>query len=206
MLIPMETLTKDYGVAPLGVLHLGAHLGEEGEAYQAAGAYSVWWVEANSKLIEPLEQHCEPLGMEQVISWAAITERDGAEVVLHVTSNDQSSSLLPLKRHRDRYPSIIVTEMIPMGGITVDSLVGSYDCDFLNMDLQGGELAALRGMPRLLKRLHWIYTEVNYEELYEGCPLLGDIDEFLEARSFQRVAMADTGMGWGDALYSRGEP
>ena len=31
-------------------------------------------------------------------------------------------------------------------------------------------------------------TEINKEEMYEGCPLVEEMDQYLEDRGFQRIA------------------
>jgi hypothetical protein len=43
--------------------------------------------------------------------------------------------------------------------------------------------------------------EVNAQELYKGCPLLDEVDSFLEKHSFKRLITDITYEGWGDALY-----
>lgn len=46
-----------------------------------------------------------------------------------------------------------------------------------------------------------IYTEVNFEEVYKGCCLVGELDNFLKEWGFTRVLTDDTPKLWGDALY-----
>ena len=43
--------------------------------------------------------------------------------------------------------------------------------------------------------------EVNLAEVYEGCPLVGEIDEFLKDYSFERVGTYWQSESWGDAIY-----
>ena len=49
--------------------------------------------------------------------------------------------------------------------------------------------------------IDYIYTEVNEEELYEGCALIDEIDEFLTLFNFERVKTHMTKEKWGDAFY-----
>ena len=51
--------------------------------------------------------------------------------------------------------------------------------NFINIDIQGYELEALKGMPNQLKIAEYIYLEVNFEEVYLGCSQIKDIDKFL---------------------------
>jgi FkbM family methyltransferase len=44
--------------------------------------------------------------------------------------------------------------------------------NFLNIDIQGNELAALKGATKLLTGpIRYVYLEINEAELYVGCPL-----------------------------------
>ncbi len=74
---------------------------------------------------------------------------------------------------------------------------------FLNVDLQGAELLALKGMGDLLKHFDHAYIEVNERELYKGCPLVGEIDAFMAKAGFVRKETVMTKHFWGDALYQR---
>jgi hypothetical protein len=73
----------------------------------------------------------------------------------------------------------------------------------LNIDLQGFELNALRGMGELLKQFKAAYLEVSQKELYKGCALIDSIDLFMIANNFRRVETKwlSESAGWGEALY-----
>lgn len=70
--------------------------------------------------------------------------------------------------------------------------------DFVNIDIQGAELMFLEGATMILPYVKCISVEVNYKELYRGCPLVSDIDSFLRRFNFLRVQTkwyGDTGCG-----------
>jgi len=71
------------------------------------------------------------------------------------------------------------------------------------MDLQGGELEALKGLGPLLQRVKMLYTEVEYKPMYVGAPLFGELDGFLQAHGFELVRRFNTSEWFGDALYVR---
>lgn len=207
MLIPFEKIVQKYGVQPRGILHLGAHLGEEAADYQACGVDDVLWVEANADLIEALRKHVDPLGHEVV--QGVLSSVVGREVEFKITNNMQSSSCLDLGTHAQHYPKIEVIDRVKMVTTTVEEIyrergIAPDRYDFVNLDLQGCELDALRGMGGLLDHFQTVYAEVNKEPLYEGCPLLPEIDRFLSERGFVRRAIRMTKKRWGDALYVRG--
>ena len=61
--------------------------------------------------------------------------------------------------------------------------------DLLKLDVQGYELEVLRGAEEILPRTEWIYTEAQFQELYEGGPMFTDIARFLNAHDFDLVRM-----------------
>ena len=71
----------------------------------------------------------------------------------------------------------------------------------MNLDIQGAELLALKGAGEILKHIDYIYTEVNVNELYEGCALLPELESFLKKRGFKIFAIEMTQHGWGDAFF-----
>lgn len=119
-----------------------------------------------------------------------------------------SSSVLPLKDHSLMYPDIVHSKSIEVSAKRLDDLFTEYALDrkqynCLNMDIQGFELAALRGMPEYLKYCDVVYTEVNFREMYSGCVLIDELEGELHKYGFTRKHLIDTKRGWGDALYTK---
>jgi hypothetical protein len=53
-----------------------------------------------------------------------------------------------------------------------------------------------------LSNVRRIVTEINEKELYDGCPMISEIDAYLRSFSFQRVEKKmSADAGWGDAFY-----
>jgi FkbM family methyltransferase len=211
MLIP-DAFARFPAAAPRrGVLHVGAHMCEEAELYATLGMNprdeaQVLWVEANSEIAA----RAASAGRFPNIVCAAVSETDGAETTFFVTNNGQSSSLLPLAEHRREHPDVYEVAVRRVRTVTLDTLFEKLGIphdryDVANLDIQGAELMALRGAEKILANLRAVYTEVNTKELYAGCALLGELDEFLGAHGFIRVALEMTSHGWGDALYVRKE-
>lgn len=205
MLMP-HTLNRK----PKGVLHLGANTGEEADLYDQAGSVQrVVWFECNPAILPFLHMNVDGrFSPQHYVVEAAVADEDGKELNFHITNNNASSSLLELGEHSIQYPDIVETKILPVKTRTVDSVLTEMGWkdewfDFANLDLQGGELLALHGMQRVLKHLRWVYTEVNFKELYKGCPLVDDITNFLANFGFKQICMADTGCGWGDACYEK---
>jgi hypothetical protein len=90
--------------------------------------------------------------------------------------------------------------------VTVDTFfernrLDAQKYDFWNFDIQGAELMALKGATKSIQHAKVLYLEVNERELYKGCALMPEIDDFLAKYKFKRVLTSMTQYGWGDALY-----
>jgi FkbM family methyltransferase len=207
MLIPLEQLQKDYSLKIDSVLHIGAHECEELDAYSQVGVKSdsVIWLEANSKIVDKNVSRGIPNVYHAVVS-------DCVEnVELHITNNMQSSSILPLEEHKREHPRVVVIETQAVTTTTIQELFQKTDIfkglarfpNFVNLDIQGAEIKALKGFGDLLDKVDYIYTEVNTKYLYTNCALLDEMDDFLRLKGFERVVIKMTRHGWGDAFYVR---
>lgn len=203
MYITVPELSKHWNIAPTGVLHVGAHLGEEASDYEKFGWSPVIWVEAQPSLVEILNSKLDT-SKNKVIE-AAVWEEDGVPLKLHVASNSQSTSLLNFGSHADSYPDITFTSEIDVVTKRLDSIIKPNEMpNFVNLDVQGVELSAIKSLGSLLEEVDYIYTEVNKEEVYEGCTLVKDLDGYLLGKGFKRVTTRwYLKEGWGDALYIR---
>jgi FkbM family methyltransferase len=210
MLIDFRQLFPKYGIKPKGVLHIGANRGEEAPVYSELGIKKVIWFEGNPELYETLNSNVSKFE-GQTAYYNCIGDYDG-EAVLHISNNgSQSSSILELGTHKVVHPEVHYVKDITVKMNKIESLFpwkseGELkDCDFLNIDIQGAELKALKGMGEIITQFKWAYLEVNKAELYEGCALVEDIDFYLGAYGFQRVETMWCGnTSWGDALYVKG--
>ena len=212
MLIPYRECVKLIGSKPRGVIHIGAHLGEEGRDYAENGVKNVLWVEDNKKLMKHLFDNVKMLPLQNQFINEVLADEDGKEVTFRVTNNGQSSSILPLGTHEQHYPDITVVREETHKTRRFDSYCKEHRLDidlelfqFVNLDVQGAELMVLKGFGDILKDfpIQAVYCEINEEEVYKGAPLSREIDDYLEQFGFRRVASKITEYRWGDALYVR---
>jgi hypothetical protein len=186
-----------------GSFHVGAHECEELNFYNQLGLKSedVLWIDGiPSKVAEATKR-----GIPNVYN-AVITDKNDEEVVLHISNNVQSSSVLEFGTHAQEYPWIQYVDEIKQTSITVDTFfernrIDASKYNFWNFDIQGAELMALKGATQSIKYAKALYLEVNEKELYKNCALITDIDSFLANYNFRRVLTYMTDSGWGDALY-----
>ena len=196
-------MSKYWNIAPTGVLHVGAHLGEEAADYEKFGWTPVIWVEAQPNLVQKLKSNLD-YSNHKVIE-AAIWEEDGVHLKLHVASNSQSTSLLNFGTHADSYPDITFVSEIEVITQRLDSIIEPSEIpNFINLDIQGVELPAIKSLGKLILSVDYIYTEVNKTDVYQGCTLVTDLDDYLLVNGFKRATTRwYLKEGWGDALYIR---
>jgi FkbM family methyltransferase len=201
MLIPVVELLKDFNVNPKNILHVGAHLAEESENYNKYFDSPIVWVEAQPNLCSELRKKLTT-DINTVIE-ACISDKEGEILSFNVSSNSQSSSLLNFGTHLINHPECLVTEVIKLKTQRLDTVLrGRAVPDFINLDIQGVELRALKSLGQMINQIQIIYTEVNKQYVYENCDLINDLDYFLKGHGFKRIATRwKIKSGWGDALY-----
>ena len=176
------------------------HKAEEYSIYKDAGIKdeNMIFIEGNKNLA-----HKYAPGNCKV--YACLVSDKEEMVDFHITNNGQSSSILNLKDHSLIYPHIVNIETRKIKATTLDNIlkhskINKNDWNILNLDIQGAELKAMKGLSEW-DNVDAVFTEVNYREMYENCCLIGDIVDFLNERGLIKVEENDTGAGWGDALF-----
>lgn len=205
MLIDYFYLKQKYNVNATGIIHIGGHHGEELDAYNKDGDIKhVVLFEADPDNYKILKQKVESL----VTTKNIIPIQKGlgpftCEMTLYKeeANNGQSNSVLKPKIHTHQYPGIVFDREIKIKIDPLDKYECSPDLNFINIDIQGFELEALRGAKKTLKNVKWILSEVNRDEVYENCAHVDEIDEFLAKFGFSRKETNWAGQTWGDAFY-----
>jgi FkbM family methyltransferase len=204
--------------APSGVIHVGAHEGQEVASYLRAGCARVVLVEANPEHCATLRRRFADVPQVTVLEYAVSDACGPAELRLHASrsGDTQSSSLLALKRFAD-VGTLRAAGTVAVTAITLDELCARHAIDpaaheLLVLDVQGAEGHVLRGAAQVLPRLRAVLCEVELVELYDGAPLEAEIVERLAAAGFARIdalyyELADArgrrGVAWGDGLFVR---
>lgn len=204
MLIDFSYLCKKYQFKPRGVLHIGAHDLEEMDKYLSVGVFKIIWIEGNSDLV--LKNSHRVDGANQKLFHGLIYSEDNKEAEFNITNNLQSSSILEFGKHKEYHPHVEFIETRKMTTTRVDTLlekneIGIKEFDFVNLDIQGVELQALKGFGKYLDNIKYIYTEVNSGEVYKNNDSIEDLDLFLSGFGFKRVETEMTPFEWGDAFY-----
>ena len=199
MFIPYSELLKKYDLKVYGILHIGAHNCEENEQYKNGGCSNVIWIEANTEL-------CKKNKHLNVLNYL-VTDKDDEEVQFKITNNGQSSSIYDFGTHKKLFPGInFIKEELKKTAtvkkIYCENNISPSYANFLNIDIQGAELLALKGMGELLDNFDYLYLEVNDDYVYKNCCLVSEIDEYVSRYNFKRVETKwHLNQKWGDAFY-----
>jgi FkbM family methyltransferase len=173
---------------PSAVLHVGAHEAEEADDYKKHNWGHVIWVEMLPEKYAALRCRFSNDTNATVLN-AACWDEDGVKLPIFRASNGQSSSLLRPEYHLTAHPSISFAEDAEISTSRLDTILPSYaQFDFVNFDIQGAELRALRGLGARIAGVKWAYLEVNTRRLYQDCALAGEIDVFMKEAGFSKVA------------------
>lgn len=203
MLIPLSKLYAKYRIKATGVIHVGANTGQEYAEYSRFGMRDQIWVEAIPEVFKQLQQNMA--GRNRVICLnACVSDVTGEEVIFNVANNSgQSSSFLELGTHATVHPEVKYVDSFKTTTIRMDDLLKDVDgYKFMAVDTQGSELHVLKGMGKLLDGIDYCYLEINRAELYRGCPMVEELDEYLF--DFRRVETHWEGnTNWGDGFWIR---
>ena len=185
-----------------GCIHVGAHEGQEYPLYKHYGIKNLLFYEALPDNFELLKKTIK----DDIFVDArniALGNTNGT-VEMHLEDRGLSSSVLKPKHHLEQYPQIKFEKTETVKITRLDEQHFARDnYNFMNIDVQGYELEVLKGAVNSLKYIDIIISEINKEEMYEGCALVDDIDEFLSEHGFERYATywQQDGGTWGDGLY-----
>jgi FkbM family methyltransferase len=202
MLISLHDLIVKYNINFKGILHVGAHECEEINDYERyISRDKILWVEAMPDKVE----QCKKTFSNLLIENAVISDKCET-VTFNRSNNGQSSSMLNFGSHKIHHPYVWYVDSFSAETKMLKDIICNYNIpfNFVNLDIQGVELKALKGMGNYLSYIDYIYTEVNSDYVYEGCSLVGEIDEYLGLFGFKRVETKwFENCNWGDALYIR---
>jgi FkbM family methyltransferase len=121
----------------------------------------------------------------------ALGEQEGT-LTLHVAAYSASSSLLPmLDRHVEAAPrsSYVGTEECSVVRLdsVAEEVLGEAQRALLKLDVQGYEMAVLRGATATLSRVAAVESELSLVPLYAGQALLPEVAIFLREAGFELI-------------------
>lgn len=178
-----------------GILHLGAHLGQEAAKY-AQLQKSVLWVEAIPTVCAELTKRL--VGYPDQKAFCALLDRvDGLQRTFKISNNmgGVSSSIFDFDEYGDGEKSLwpdlqlkminqIILPTVKLDTLFAANEVKAADYDFWVVDLQGAELLALQGAEQSLEHCRGLYVEVSKVPVYNGGVLWGELSQYLSSKGF----------------------
>jgi len=201
MLLDLKQLKEKYNLNIKGILHIGAHFGQEYTLYNEMGVKDIIFFEPLPHVFEQLKNN---VGDKAILINTALGNMIGdVEMNVETANQGMSSSVLEPALHLRQYPHITfnskVTVPISKLDYVMETQLGDYN--FICIDVQGYELEVFKGSTDYLNKVDYIVTEVNRDEVYNGCVRVETLDTFLGNYGFTRVETDWVGGIWGDALY-----
>ena len=202
MLISFTNLRRKYNMNIKGIIHIGAHYGEEISEYIDNGIQDIILFEPLVENFDVLSKKVKTLNANIEGYQVALGSKKG-DATMYVSDNEkQSSSVLKPKVHLTHHPHVKFPSTEEVEVHLLDDY-NSKDYNFINMDVQGYELEVLKGGTKTLEHVDYVYCEVNRDEVYENNAYVEELDEFLSEYNMKRVETDWAGDIWGDALYIR---
>ena len=202
MLISFTNLRRKYNMNIKGIIHIGAHYGEEISEYIDNGIQDIILFEPLVENFDILSKKVKTLNANIEGYQVALGSKKG-DATMYVSDNEkQSSSVLKPKVHLTHHPHVKFPSTEEVEVHLLDDY-NSNDYNFINMDVQGYELEVLKGGTKTLEHVDYVYCEVNRDEVYENNAYVEELDEFLSDYNMKRVETDWAGDIWGDALYIR---
>ena len=199
MILNLLHLNSEFSMKINGIIHIGAHFGEEHDTYKSLGVNNIVYFEPVKKTFNILKERVKDA---EIFNYALGNENKMIEMYIEEADDYGCSSILKPSSNYDTV-SFSANELVEMKRLDDFNFTGY---NFLNIDVQGYELEVLKGSSEILKSIDYIICEVhrNIEQKkmdYINSPVVDDIIEFLSYYGFELAYIDWSGISWGDAFF-----
>lgn len=204
--LDLTDLKSDLNLQFMGLIQVGSFVSNEFSKLKELGIAHFIFIEANPNIIPQLKENVDD---SCIIFNELISDIDDVEYEFYISNHLQSSSMMKFDKHSHYYPTLsTVIDTIKLNSITLDTLIYRENIDIkkyntLMIDVQGAELLVINGFMQNINNIDYIYTELNFDKMYDGCVLEPEFTNHMQSIGFDLVKYFDTGNGWGDGLYVR---
>ena len=179
-----------------GVLHLGAHKGQEADIYQWFGK-KVIWIEAIPKIFDQLKDNLYFYDNQEAYC-LLLGDMDNTKKSFFISNNDSaSSSLFKFSKNtldgkyfsdiKLKIQDEIILDMSKLDSFVKKNNINISEYNHWIIDLQGAELLALKGAENSLKFCDSILIEVSKVDIYENGVLWPELKDWLMKRNFYPI-------------------
>jgi len=168
-----------------GILHIGAHEGQEAEVYNRLSK-PVIWIEAIPIYFEKLRENISPFHNQLALNVLLDSKCHSSRDFFITSNNAESSSIYPLARN-DYWRGLENSEVCKLPSKRLDCISSDLklrEFDYWIVDVQGAELEVLKGAGDLLNYCRYLQVEISQEKFYEGGVEFQELRAFLNSKSF----------------------
>ncbi len=200
MILDFSNIIVKYNMNIKGIIHIGAHHGDEHNTYLNHNINNLIYFEPIKKNYEVLKSK---IG-DNFLSYNCALGNFEGEIEMYVENDNRSMScsILEPKLHLSQYPWIRFTEKETVKINKLDNFIIDTDnFNMINIDVQGYELEVFKGGVQILEKIDYIMVEINRDEVYKNCVMVDELSNFLSQFNFTLVESDWAGNTWGDGLY-----
>lgn len=199
MILNLTNIKKKYDLKITGIIHIGAHFGEEHQTYKNLGIDNIVYFEPVKKTFKVLEQRITDATL---YNYALGNENKMVEMFVEEADAYGCSSIL---KPSSNYDNVLFSENELVEMKRLDDFEFK-NFNFLNIDVQGYEYEVLKGSEKTLENIDYIICEINRNTPekkldYIGSTTIEKIIEFLEPYGFKMVESNWAGISWGDGFF-----
>jgi len=168
-----------------GILHIGAHEGQEAEIYNRLSK-PVFWIEAIPFYFEKLQNNIKRFTNQRAFNALLDSECHEFRDFFVASNNGESSSIYPLAGN-DYWGGLENSEVCKLPSKRLDCIFSDIELrefDYWIVDVQGAELEVLKGAGELLNYCKYLQVEISQEKFYEGGTEFLELRAFLKSQSF----------------------
>jgi len=190
-----RNLIDEHIVKSQGILHVGAHRGQEASKYYSMKK-SVFWVEAMPNTYQQLIENIKIYENQRAVC-ALVSSEDEKVYNFNISNNMEgvSSSIFKFGSFSNGdaslWPELNLTMVntIELKSKKIDTLINENSLDvtqydFWVIDVQGAELLALQGAEQSISKCNFILAEVSQGEVYQNGVLYPELKNFLMSKGF----------------------
>ena len=199
MLLDLISLSKKYNMNISGIIHIGAHFGEEHSTYKSLGVNNIVYFEPVKKTFDVLNERVTDA---KLYNYALGNENKMIEMYIEDNDTYGCSSIL---QPSSNYANIAFSpnELVEMKRLDDFNFNGF---NLLNIDVQGYEYEVLKGAEKTLENVDFILCEINRDTPnkqldYIDSKTIDKIIELLTPYGFKLSEENWAGISWGDGFF-----
>lgn len=187
-----------------GVIHVGAHEGQEYQDYNEyfSADVPIHWFEPQREVFERLVDSLQEKKNNYFYNFGLGSSEKVLPLWKETENGGQSASFSQPQKHLEIYPHITFEESESLAIRTLDSF-SIREANVLVIDVQGFEMEVLLGAIETLNRIDHIFCEINSDKLYKDSPTVDELNSMLCPKGFQLKENWWTDGNWGDGYWNK---